>query len=673
MALSTSLGFLPKLLLQHDASPDSVLEDVASAFVAAAQQRHVHASMRPAGDGLAVALGQRLVVLHGLGDAASTSGSGDRTASGGRSSRRGSGAAAGATAIEFVSAVDAPETITALCWLAGSGQSADECLLVGTSGGHLQLHSATSGALLLRQQLHHTAAVAAAVRWGGSGTDPEDLSEDVTITFADATVRLPAWEVWAAVRWHAGQAGRSGGSHWWSAASAAATAAAGGGSAPHHLAFSKFTLPRGTGPRSAALCLGPPPPSLYAAMTGRREGQHRLHILTVGSAPPVAAYEVEESRAPGLLSLVSDLASSTAASLLGKARWYVPNPAAAAGRSLLGGLRRQRSGGGSAGSVASSASSSMADLQAAGAAGAAGQQQGRRRGDKIPGEPASLAAAVWDEKRAVTQMAPSPCGRWAACCDSLGRVLLVDATSTLILRMLKGYRDAQVAWLVCPEGSGASGSASAAQGGWAARRLHGGSSSSLGGSSAAGSLSVRSSAADLAALQPDQQPQVEWEEGWGMDDASQQQSDEHASDPGEPAEQQPLAQQQRQQQQQQQPDAPGGSPERQQPPPAMRFPAQQSAAADAPRPTARPRSPLLVVYAPRRAVVELWEPHILSRLGSVACSTQLGLLLAQPVRRQHGSAGGSRAGAPPPNRCMLLDACTLTLTDLTDVLLSSAL
>ncbi len=129
-----------------------------------------------------------------------------------------------------------------------------------------------------------------------------------------------------------------------------------------------------------------------------------MHILTAGSAPPVAAYEAEESRAPGLLSLVSDLASSTAASLLGKARSYVPSPAAAAGRSLLGGLRRQRSGG----SGASSASSSMADLPAAGAAGAAGQQQGRRRGDRIPGEPASLAAAVWDEKRQVTQMAPSP-------------------------------------------------------------------------------------------------------------------------------------------------------------------------------------------------------------------------------------------------------------------------
>lgn len=121
---------------------------------------------------------------------------------------------------------------------------ADECLLLGTSGGYLQLHSAASGALLLRQQLHHSPAVAAAVRWGGSGTDPDDLSEDVTVAFVDAVVRLPGWEVWAAVKWHESQAGR--GSHWWSAAPAAAAAAAGGGS-PHQLAFSKFSLPRGTG------------------------------------------------------------------------------------------------------------------------------------------------------------------------------------------------------------------------------------------------------------------------------------------------------------------------------------------------------------------------------------------------------------------------------------------
>ena len=62
-----------------------------------------------------MALGQRLVVLHGLPGAAGGGGSGGATG--------GSTSSSAGAAIEFVSAVDAPETITALCWLAGSGQS----------------------------------------------------------------------------------------------------------------------------------------------------------------------------------------------------------------------------------------------------------------------------------------------------------------------------------------------------------------------------------------------------------------------------------------------------------------------------------------------------------------------------------------------------------------------
>mgnify|MGYP001810775397 CR=1 FL=1 len=51
-----------------------------------------------------------------------------------------------------------------------------ETLLVGTSTGHLQLHSPATGALLLRQRLHHSAVASAAVRWAGAGGDPDDQS-----------------------------------------------------------------------------------------------------------------------------------------------------------------------------------------------------------------------------------------------------------------------------------------------------------------------------------------------------------------------------------------------------------------------------------------------------------------------------------------------------------------
>ena len=152
--------------------------------------------------------------------------------------------------------------------------------------------------------------------------------------------------------------------------------------------------------------------------------------------------------------------------------------------------------------------------------------------------------------------------------------------------MLKGYRDAQVAWLVCSGGGG--GTRPGTLG------VRGGSASTLGGSCA----SLDSAAAD-------------WE----------------------------AAQQQQQQQQ-----------------PQHRLPGCRH---------------LLVTFAPRRAAVEVWEPHGLTRLGTVRCSVQAGLLLAQPVRLAGGGgSGGGSHHVHAPNRIWLLDAAALTLTDLTDSLAS---
>lgn len=47
----------------------------------------------------------------------------------------------------------------------------------------------------------------------------------------------------------------------------------------------------------------------------------------------------------------------------------------------------------------------------------------------------------------------SPCsnvmtcsGAWAASCDTLGRIVLMDLQSRNFFRMIKGYREAQIAW-----------------------------------------------------------------------------------------------------------------------------------------------------------------------------------------------------------------------------------
>lgn len=44
-------------------------------------------------------------------------------------------------------------------------------------------------------------------------------------------------------------------------------------------------------------------------------------------------------------------------------------------------------------------------------------------------------------------MASGPWSRTGALLDNLGRVLIVDLASGLVLHVLKGYRDAQVAWV----------------------------------------------------------------------------------------------------------------------------------------------------------------------------------------------------------------------------------
>lgn len=52
----------------------------------------------------------------------------------------------------------------------------------------------------------------------------------------------------------------------------------------------------------------------------------------------------------------------------------------------------------------------------------------------------------------VQRLAAAPGGRSSliAAADTLGRVLVVDGRDMVAVRLLKGYRDAQLAWLALP-------------------------------------------------------------------------------------------------------------------------------------------------------------------------------------------------------------------------------
>ncbi len=65
---------------------------------------------------------------------------------------------------------------------------------------------------------------------------------------------------------------------------------------------------------------------------------------------------------------------------------------------------------------------------------------------KLRGELVSPLALVWDEgKRGCFGLV---CWRdeWAACCDTLGRVMVIDIRHRVVVNMIKGYRECHLAW-----------------------------------------------------------------------------------------------------------------------------------------------------------------------------------------------------------------------------------
>lgn len=56
-----------------------------------------------------------------------------------------------------------------------------------------------------------------------------------------------------------------------------------------------------------------------------------------------------------------------------------------------------------------------------------------------------------DLRRNLASLTIDPTGRLAATTDSFGRVLLLDLLQNIIVKIWKGYRDAQCGWVQYPE------------------------------------------------------------------------------------------------------------------------------------------------------------------------------------------------------------------------------
>lgn len=65
-----------------------------------------------------------------------------------------------------------------------------------------------------------------------------------------------------------------------------------------------------------------------------------------------------------------------------------------------------------------------------------------------PANSVAMRCGLFDEPRRVHRIALSVTGHLAATCDSLGRVALLDVQHLAMVKLWKGYRDAQLQWLL---------------------------------------------------------------------------------------------------------------------------------------------------------------------------------------------------------------------------------
>lgn len=132
--------------------------------------------------------------------------------------------------------------------------------------------SATDGCRQAAALGHCVKVAQPSVRHCIAGVKPDDHSEDVSVTFRDAIVRLSSLSVRSIVRMqHQSQL--------WGQPSTAPP-----------FSYNIWDLHK-WGPRSAGVCAGLKPPSLYGTLTGR-ETSHKLLLMTSGRYRPSSAAQI---------------------------------------------------------------------------------------------------------------------------------------------------------------------------------------------------------------------------------------------------------------------------------------------------------------------------------------------------------------------------------------------
>eukprot|EP00939_MAST-03C_sp_MAST-3C-sp1_P004287 g4287.t1 len=147
------------------------------------------------------------------------------------------------------------------------------------------------------------------------------------------------------------------------------------------------------------------------------------HILAFGSEPPIASYLCRQrSRTRSKAGVVKEFASAVVGKL--------------SSTMLNWGLVTK---------------TNLADLVGGGSSSGIGGDEleggGERRKKKIRPARLTIHRSLRDSSRRVESVSMDPSGTVCVTTDNLGRVLLLDAETLRVLRMWKGYRDAQCGWM----------------------------------------------------------------------------------------------------------------------------------------------------------------------------------------------------------------------------------
>jgi hypothetical protein len=394
------VGYLLKLLLQYENSP--FLGE--GSLVGAAEAMPLVCSMDSSGDYMCVACGRRAVVFP---------------------------TSHHTHPLHFMSAVTpAPhELITCVSFIAGYGGGSDDdenfLIVIGTSDGWIQVHylggdsSHRQHTCIHRQKVHDGNLLS--IDAGNS----EYGSNVISIGTVDGIILIDVMDILSSKQWFMKNRDVPDmDARVWEFYTVGARRAS--------LVVSPTIISHGRGKRLYDI-LGEMNKGQAGWAQDARAGEEARLVISVGKEPPIAFYELRGHRKGR--GIVSSIISMSSKMLFGHKKKSADRSHGEESDPMAMVLERE-------------------EIDRGNEMRRNGDKKKQIVSDRPKGSLASPCTGVWDDsRRECYGLVVSSSSAWAACCDTLGRVLIIDLRDQYIFKMLKGYRDCQLAW-VCGKSPG---------------------------------------------------------------------------------------------------------------------------------------------------------------------------------------------------------------------------